>query len=86
MSADDYFALREALRQGRWRKAKNPRAYIKTVVRREALHEKSAAAAKNPLVLMPAISEDDGVSVQNSLDRLSYVQDTSGAVKGPDGI
>jgi hypothetical protein len=39
MSADDYFALREALRQGRWRDAKNPRAYIKTVARREVNKE-----------------------------------------------
>ena len=32
-----FLALREAVQQGRWRTAKNPKTYIKTVAKREAL-------------------------------------------------
>lgn len=86
MPAEDYFALREAIRQGRWRNAKNPKAYIKTVARREALQEKVAAAADDPLVLMPETSDGTGISAEHSLDHISYVRDTSEAVQGADGI
>lgn len=32
-----FLAVREAVQQGRWRTAKNPRTYLKTVAKREAL-------------------------------------------------
>ena len=32
-----FLAIREAVRQGRWRTAKNPKTYIKTVAKREAM-------------------------------------------------
>lgn len=32
-----FLAIHEAVQQGRWRTAKNPRTYIKTVAKREAL-------------------------------------------------
>jgi len=32
-----FLAIREAVQQGRWRTAKNPKAYIKMVARREAV-------------------------------------------------
>jgi hypothetical protein len=32
-----FLAIREAVQQGKWRTAKNPKAYIKTVARREAV-------------------------------------------------
>jgi hypothetical protein len=32
-----FLAIRQAVLQGRWRTAKNPRTYIKTVARREAV-------------------------------------------------
>ena len=32
-----FLAIREAVQQGRWRTAKNPKTYIKTVARREAM-------------------------------------------------
>jgi hypothetical protein len=86
MSADDYFALREAIRQGRWRNAKNPKAYIKTVALREALNERVTTAADDPLVLIPETSEGTGISAEHSLDHISYVRDTSEAVQGTDGI
>lgn len=86
MSAEDYFALREAIRQGRWRNAKNPKAYIKTVARREALQEKVATVADDPLVWVPVTSDGANFSTEHSLDHISYVRDTSEAVQGSDGI
>lgn len=85
MSTEYYPALLEALRQGRWRNAKNPKAYLKTVAKREYLNEKAATAAADPLVLMQ-ISSEDGSLVEGSLDHISYVRDTSEAVQGVDGI
>src|SRR5712671_1736031 len=32
-----FLAIREAVQQGRWRTAKNPKAYLKTVAKQEAL-------------------------------------------------
>jgi hypothetical protein len=32
-----FLAIREAVQQGRWRTARNPKTYIRTVARREAL-------------------------------------------------
>jgi len=32
-----FLAIREVVQQGKWRTAKNPKAYIKTVARREAV-------------------------------------------------
>ena len=32
-----FLAIREAVQQGRWRTAKNPRTYIKTLAKREAV-------------------------------------------------
>ena len=40
-------AVQEALKQGRWRRAKNPRAYVVTVAQREALRMGLADAADN---------------------------------------
>lgn len=86
LPSDDYTALREAVCQGRWRNAKNPRTYIKTVARREAHKEKAATVANDPLVLMPTTSDDNRSSVEGSLDHISYVRDTSEAVQGSDGV
>ena len=36
LSAECFLAVLETIRQGRWRTAKNPRAYVKTVAKREA--------------------------------------------------
>jgi len=46
-----FLAIREAVQQGRWRTAKNPKTYIKTVARREAvkmgLHTRRSEAQQN---------------------------------------
>ena len=83
---EEYPVLLGALRQGRWRAAKNPRAYLKTVVRREVLKEQIATEKRDNLVLMSATSDEEGRSVERSLDHISYLYDTAEAVQGPDGI
>jgi hypothetical protein len=86
LSAEFYPAVVKAIQQGRWRNAKNPRTYIKTVARREAFKEDLAAAANDPLVLLRNPSGADGFSVESSLDHISYVRDTPEAVQGGDGV
>jgi hypothetical protein len=47
-------ALYVVLKQGRWRDAKNPQAYIKTAAKREALKADKPASKEIPLVSMTA--------------------------------
>jgi hypothetical protein len=42
--------------------------------------------ANDPLVLMPTTSEGESLTVEHSLDHISYVRDTSEAVQASDGI
>lgn len=52
-----FLAIREAIQQGRWRTAKNPKAYIKTLAKREALkmglvnEDSGNLAHESPLVV-----------------------------------
>ena len=87
MTADQYPAILEALRQGRWREAKNPRAYLKTVARREAFKEQLAAQEQDKLVLVPTTEDDAGAAaIEGTLDHISHLRETADAVKGADGI
>lgn len=86
MTAEQYPAVLEALRQGRWREAKNPRAYLKTVARREALKEQLTAQKQDNLVLVPATAETEAAYVEGTLDHLARLRETAEAVQGADGI
>jgi hypothetical protein len=86
MGPEEYPVLLGALRQGRWRAAKSPKAYLKTVVRRESLKEQIAAEKQDSLVLMPATASKEGSSVEGFLDHASYLYDTAEAIQGPDGV
>jgi hypothetical protein len=69
-------AVLEALTQGRWRQAKNPRAYLKTVARREAV--KMGLTSDGP---------DEFITLTNNdIDTVSYVRGVSEPIKGQDGI
>lgn len=75
-----FLAIREAVQQGRWRTAKNPKTYIKTVAKREALK-------------MGLVNEDSGNLVpvgsgpgEEALEYLGHQYDTREAAKGEDGI
>ena len=83
---EDYPAILLGLRQGRWREAKNPRAYLKTVARREALKEQLTAQKQDNLVLVPTTAEDDAASIEGTLDHLAHLRETAEAIQGADGI
>lgn len=81
----EYFlAIHEAVRQGRWRTAENPRAYLKTVAKREAwrmglLSEDSG----DELVFMDG---DEELSSEEKLDFALHKQDAIAPLKDKDGI
>ena len=77
-----FLAIRETVQQGRWRTAKNPKAYIKTVAKREALKMGLAKESSGNLV-----SADGGeVSSEEALEYLGHHHDSRDAAKGEDGI
>jgi hypothetical protein len=82
-----FLAVREAVHQGRWRNAKNPKAYIKTVAKREALKMGLLADRSEDLVLIGGTRiGGEEISSEENLDYLSHQFDSSEAVKGVDGV
>jgi hypothetical protein len=84
---DEHFpAVLEAIRQGRWRTAKNPRAYVKTVARREAAKMGLLSEPADILELVNAPRNGEAFSMEATLDYYAELSDTAEAVKGADGI
>lgn len=81
---EDYPSLILTLEQGRWRNAKDPRAYVKTVARRLAARQKAMECSKIP-EFVPQ-SKVDGVSSEDLLGHLAFVSETDGPVRGADGV
>src|SRR5438270_1168158 len=82
-----FLAVREAVRQGRWRTAKNPKTYIKTVAKREAL--KMGLVTEDSGNLVPVgSSRSDGeeTSSEEALEYLGHHYDSRDAAKGEDAI
>ena len=82
-----FLAVREAVQQGRWRTAKNPKNYIKTVAKREAL--KMGLVKESIGNLVPVGSSGSGgekISGEETLEYLGHEYDTREAAKGEDGI
>ena len=80
-------SILEAIKQGRWRNAKNPKAYIKTVARREFRKTEAQHADLGVLELVNGPQEDDGVfSMEETLELLGHESDTCEARKGGDGV
>jgi hypothetical protein len=82
-----FLAIREAVQQGRWRTAKNPKTYIKTVAKREAL--KMGLVNEDSGNLVPVgSSRSDGeeTSREEALEYLGHQYDSHDAAKGEDGI
>jgi hypothetical protein len=71
-----FLAVHEAVRQGRWRTAKNPRAYVKTVAKREAIRMRLLSDGADELVLLDS----------NDLEAVIHERGSSDAVKSTDGI
>ncbi len=85
---DCWLAVRAAIQQGRWREAKNPRAYIKTVANREARKMRLMETADSKLVLIGSKTSANGsyVSSKEILGNMSHTFGTSEATKRADGI
>jgi hypothetical protein len=84
---EDYFlAVAEAIRQGRWRNAKNPRAYVKTVAKREAVKMGLLPEPADILELVRAPSTGEPFSMEAALDHYAELSSTAESVKGADGV
>jgi hypothetical protein len=82
-----FLALREAVQQGRWRTAKNPKTYIKTVAKREALKMGLVKEESGNLVPVGSSGSDgEKISGEETLEYLGHQYETREAAKGDDGI
>jgi hypothetical protein len=82
-----FLAIREAVQQGRWRTARNPKTYIKTAAKREAL--KMGLVREDSGNLVPVgSSRSDGakISGEEALEYLGHHYHSRDAAKGEDGI
>jgi hypothetical protein len=82
-----FLALREAVQQGRWRTAKNPKSYIKTVAKREALKMGLVNEDSGDLVpIGKTRSDGEQISGEEALEYLVHDYDSREVAKGEDGI
>jgi hypothetical protein len=82
-----FLAIREAVQQGRWRTAKNPKTYIKTVAKREALKMGLVNEASPDLVSIGRTrDEDEETPAEEALEYLAQQYDGREAAKGADGV
>lgn len=82
-----FLAIREAVRQGNWRTAKNPRAYIKTVAKREALKMGLLTHRSHDFVSIGGTRvEGEEISGEEELEYMGHQYEGRQAAKGPDGV
>jgi hypothetical protein len=86
LSEEYFLAVLETIRQERWRTAKNPRAYVKTVARREARKMGLLSEPTDILELVNSRAGAKDFSMEGELDRFAHASDTSEAIKGEDGV
>ena len=84
----EYFlAIYAAVRQGRWRAARDPKAYLKTVAKREAA-AMELPAPEDARLVFPGEIESDGerISQEERLDYMQHQYDNPRASQGADGV
>lgn len=82
-----FLAVREAIQQGRWRKAKNPKSYVKTVAKREARKMDMISAHPDPLLQLVALQPgDSSPGMGETLAHLDYSATGGDVVQGADGV
>src|SRR5215467_2141263 len=82
-----FLAVREAVQQGRWRTAKNPKTYLKTVARREARKMGLVKEDSGNLVSVGSSrSEGEEISDEEGLEYLGHQYDSREAIKDEDGV
>jgi hypothetical protein len=81
-----FFALHEAVQQGRWRTAADPRTYLKTVARRGARAQQRMEYRDN-LVLMSGRGIAGGkAGIEEELEFMVHRQSRPEAMEGEDGV
>jgi len=80
-----FLAIREAVQQGRWRTAKNPKTYIKTVARREAMKMGLVDEKSRDLVTIGG-TRGEGETGEEALEYLEHRYSSRGAAKEADGV
>lgn len=75
----------EAIQQGRWRTADNPKTYIRKVAWRESAKAEREFEDSNPLkpIALPA---DGSLSMEDALEHFGHLSDTAEAIQSPDGV
>jgi hypothetical protein len=75
----------EAIQQGRWKTARNPKSYIGRVAWRESAKAERKFEDSNPLkpVALPA---DGSLSMEDALEHFAHLSDTAEAIKSSDGV
>ena len=82
LEAAHYPGIQIALKEGRWRKAENPRRYVKTVARREVDRRRPPNLLEVPLDVIGG----DNISHDEVMDRLTFANGCSTAVRSGDGV
>lgn len=82
-----FLAIREVVQEGRWRTAKNPKAYVKTAAKRQAQKTGLVKQDSGNLVLVGSSrSEGKEISGEEALEHLGHQYDSRDAAKGEDAI
>jgi len=81
-----FLAIRAAVQQGRWRTARNPKAYIKTIAKREARKMGLVNEDRGDLVPVGSSRSDGAISGEEALEYLGHHYDSRDAAKGEDAI
>ena len=87
LSPDYFLAIYEVVRRGRWRGARDPKAYLKTVAKRGAA-EMELRVAEDAVLVFPGEIESEGETITQE-ERLAYMQreyDSARPSQGTDGI
>lgn len=83
-----FLAVHEAIRQGRWRTAEDPGAYLKKVTKREA--KKSGLGARPGTAMEVTVGEGEiegeQASGEEMLDAMEYRQDSKKLLQDNDGV
>src|ERR1700731_766015 len=85
---DLFPAVLNALSQQRWREAKSPRAYLKTVAKREARRMGLLETHDSELVVVNASVGFEGATEtqEETLERVAYQLESGGPFKSGDGV
>ncbi len=79
-----FFAVLEVLKEGRWKEAGKPLAYLRTAARR--VFRKTNEGDLGPLELLPGARDGESFSMEDALERLGHTGSSTEASKQNDGV